>query len=130
MPHGHYNIPILGDDQVAGVLNLHLNEGHQPDETEQDFLEAVTNTLSTMIKRGRIEKSVQDSLTRRERQVGISTQIAQEIAAATDLDELYRQVVNLVKEEFGFYHVQLLRYDPALYSVALTYGYGEVGQRM
>ncbi|MFQ5433501.1 MAG: PAS domain S-box protein, partial [Anaerolineae bacterium] len=129
-PHGHYNIPIMVDDEVGGVLNLYVKEGHQPDEAEQDFLEAVTNTLATMIKRNRIEQSVQDSLSRRERQVGISTQIAQEIAAAADLDELYQQVVNLVKEEFGFYHVQLLRYDPALNSVALTYGYGDVGREM
>jgi PAS domain S-box-containing protein len=81
-------------------------------------------------ERKELEQQAQQSLVRRGRQVQLSTQIAQNIAAAASLDELYRQVVNDVKEQFGYYHAQLLRYEPALDAVALVVGYGAIGQKM
>ena len=93
----------------------------------------ITHFLSTAVditERIRLEEELKASLERRSRQVRLSTQVAQEIATATSLDDLYQRVVNQVKEQFGYYHVQLLRYDPALDTVALIYGYGDVGDKM
>lgn len=59
-----------------------------------------------------------------------STEIAQEIAAATKLEELFENVVTLTKERLGYYHTQLLRYDPAQDAVVLISGYGETGAKM
>ena len=78
----------------------------------------------------RLENQLQESVQQRGRQVQVSTQVAQEIGAATDLDELFRREVTLVEERFGYYHVQLLRYDPKVDAVALVSGYGEVGEQM
>jgi hypothetical protein len=85
--------------------------------------------LATPRKRD-TKQLIKQSLDRRSRQVQLSTQIAQEIAAATDLSDLYHRVVQQVKEQFGYYHTQLLRYDPALDTIALIVGYGEVGEKM
>jgi PAS domain S-box-containing protein len=81
-------------------------------------------------ERKRLEQQVRETLDRRGYQVQISTQIAQEIASATDLAELFLRVVTLVKERLGYYHTQLLRYDPAHDAVALISGYGEIGEKM
>ena len=81
-------------------------------------------------ERKRLERQIQESLERRGRQVQTSTEIAQEIAAAPALNELFRRVVTLVKERFGYYHTQIFRYEPALDAVVLVTGYGEVGQKM
>ena len=59
-----------------------------------------------------------------------STEVAQEIASATDLDELFKRVVTLIKERFNYYHAQLFRYEPAQDAVVLITGYGEIGQKM
>jgi PAS domain S-box-containing protein len=67
---------------------------------------------------------------RRGRQVQTATLVAQEIASAPDLDVLYRRVVTLVKEQFGYYHTQLLRYDAASRNIVLIAGYGQVGDQM
>jgi PAS domain S-box-containing protein len=67
---------------------------------------------------------------RRGRQVQTATLVAQEIASAPDLDALYRRVVTLVKEQFGYYHTQLLRYDPGSRTILLIAGYGAVGEQM
>lgn len=76
------------------------------------------------------EDRLQESHIRRGEQVRLSTQIAQEIAASRELGDLYQRVVTLVKEQFGYYHVQLLRYDPTVNAMALVVGYGRVGEEM
>jgi PAS domain S-box-containing protein len=81
-------------------------------------------------ERERADKEIKQLLEQRSRQVQLSTRVAQEIAEAADLDDLYLRVVTQVKEQFNYYHTQLLRYDPALDTVALVVGYGEVGDKM
>jgi PAS domain S-box-containing protein len=81
-------------------------------------------------ERRRLELQAQESLARRDIQVRTSTEVAQEIASATDLNELFRRVVTLIKERFDYYHTQLFRFEPAQDAVVLITGYGDVGQQM
>lgn len=90
----------------------------------------VLGTFEDITERVEMNQRVEQSLERRSREVQLTTQIAQTIATAPNLDRLYRRVVNQVKEQFGYYHVQLLRYDQALDTVALVYGYGSIGEKM
>jgi PAS domain S-box-containing protein len=78
----------------------------------------------------RLQQRVQEAFERRGYQVQISTEISQEIASASELGELFERVVLLTKERLGYYHTQLLRYDPAQDAVLLVYGYGEIGAQM
>lgn len=80
--------------------------------------------------RKELEQEIQTMLERRSRQVQLVTQVAQEIATAANMSELYQRVVDLVKETFNYYHVQVLRYDPGLEVLTLVSGYGTVGQQM
>ena len=70
------------------------------------------------------------SLGQRDREISMSRRIAQEIASQPNLTELYRTVVDLIKQEFGYYHVQLFGHDVSTDSVQLLYGYGTIGSRM
>ncbi len=80
--------------------------------------------------RMRLELEFKESLARRGAQVQVSTHVAQEIAAATDLNELFHRVVTLIKERFNYYHAQLFRYDVDQDAVVLVTGYGEAGLKM
>ena len=86
--------------------------------------------LQDITERKRLEQHIQESLARRERQLQTSTEVAQEIAAAPSLEELFRRVVTLIKERFGYYHAQIFHYEPALDTLVLVAGYGEVGRQM
>jgi PAS domain S-box-containing protein len=77
-----------------------------------------------------LEQQVQTAFERRGLQVQISTQVSQSIASSTNLEELYQRVVVQVKEHFGYYYAQLLRYDADQDAVALVTGYGEIGAKM
>ncbi len=91
---------------------------------------ALEGFIEDISEQKRLEQQIQEAFERRGYQVQISTEIAQEIAAATKLEELFENVVSLTKERLGYYHTQLLRYDPAQDSVLLIKGYGETGAKM
>ena len=86
--------------------------------------------LLDISERKELEQQVQETLERRARQVRLSTEVSQEIAALTDLAALFERVVTLVKERFGYYHVQILRYVPERQAMELIAGYGQVGAEM
>ncbi|MBN1286394.1 MAG: PAS domain S-box protein [Anaerolineae bacterium] len=127
------------DGEVLGVFALF---GKQPFAPEDDaFLESMAGATSLVIRTAvleeestRLAKAREEDLQRlaqrRAVQVRISTEVAQEIAAATDIATLYERVVTLVKERFNYYHAQIFRYEPAQNAMVLMTGYGEPGARM
>jgi len=87
-------------------------------------------TPTAAVARKRLEHQATGTLERRARQVQTSTDVAQEIAAAPALDELYRRVVTLVKERFGYYHAQLFLLNEEGDRLETVAGYGEVGRQL
>jgi len=53
--HGHYCVPIVQQDNVLGILNVYVREGHQPTSGEREFLNAVASVLAGIIQRQRAE---------------------------------------------------------------------------
>lgn len=47
--HGHYNIPLLADGHLYGVLCLYLKAGQQIDENESNILNIFSVTIAEMI---------------------------------------------------------------------------------
>jgi signal transduction histidine kinase len=88
--------------------------------------EANESLRREITERQLLEDQVQQSLRRRTKQVMISTQVAQEIATAPALDLLFRQVVNLVKDRFDYYHAQVYTLEGDY--LVMQEGSGESGQ--
>jgi PAS domain S-box-containing protein len=91
---------------------------------------AVLGMYEDITERKNLEEQKQTAFERQRRRVELSTQTSQSIAASTDLEDLYERVVTQVTERFGYYHTQILRYEPAQNTVVLVVGYGEVGAKM
>jgi len=91
--------------------------------------EVLLEAFVDITKQKQLEQEVQQSLERRGRQVETSTEIAQEIATAPALDELYRKVVHLVKDRFGYYHSQLFLLNEEGDRLVSVAGYGRVGEQ-
>lgn len=139
-----FSIPLLAQDRAVGVINFLYKESQTLTEQEEETLLAIGNTIGLaltnaqyvkqvemeIVERKKLERQIQASLALRGRQVTLSTQIAQEIAAAPNLHDLYQRVVSQVQEQFGYYHTQLLRYDVSMDILGLVVGYGDVGQKM
>src|SRR5688572_1606 len=67
---------------------------------------------------------------KRKAQIELSTWLAQDIASATDLDTLYRRIVSELHQQLGYYHVQLLRYDPAVDALRFVAASGDIGKQL
>ncbi len=117
---------LTGLRKDGSTFPIEVNVRMMPHQSELARIVAVQD----ISERKQLENQIRKSLARREREVRLSTQIAQEITTASDLNELYSRVVTQVQEQFGYYYTQLLRYDAALDSVALIEGYGDVGRQM
>lgn len=76
----------------------------------------------------RLEKEIQASWERRGQQVQTSTEVAQEIAAAPAVDELFGRVVELVQQRFGYYYVQVYTLNDD--QLVMQAGSGEVGDQL
>ncbi len=108
---------------------------HIPVEvTDKEFTEGDTTYRVTAVRdlshQKRLETELSSLVERRTRQVETSVQIAQTIAEATDLRNLYQRIVTEINEQLGYYHTQLLRYNSDLDAVELIAGYGEIGEKM
>lgn len=112
---------IDGEDFPVEVLLTPITVG------EKTIIHTVWRDISD---RKRLQQEAEQTFERRGYQVQISTEIAQEISQATELSQLFEDVVTLTKEQLGYYHTQLLRYDPTQDAVVLIAGYGETGRKM
>ncbi len=54
-PHGHYCQPVVAGEEVLGLINLLVTEGHQRTREEEEFLSAIADTLAGIIERHRSE---------------------------------------------------------------------------
>ncbi len=102
----------------------------RPLADEDGVARRILGIASDITDRKQLEQELQTMLEQRERQVETSTEIAQEIATATDLEEIYRRVVTLINERFGYYHTQIFRHDPKEATMVVIEGYGTAGQKM
>ncbi len=122
--------PITAGGEWFGTLMAASAEEAFFDEYKRALYNSLAEQSAVALRAARLFDETEKSLEQRSHQIRLSTQVAQAIATASDLSHLYKQVVTLIKETFGYYHTQLLRYDPALDVMALVVGYGEVGEQM
>jgi GAF domain-containing protein len=108
--------PILTSDDMA-QLTIHLNQ----------MLDQLQTTEMSM------EHSVQErtaALEQRGRQLQAAAQVAREVASLQDLNIMLSRTVNLISEQFGFYHTGIFLMDDSGEYVELQAASSEGGKRM
>lgn len=101
-----------------------------PLRDHEDKIIGLVGISRDITQRKLMEQQLQISLERRSRQMEISTWLAQDIASATDLDTLYSRIVTQLHHQLGYYHVQLLRYNPAVDALTFVAASGEIGKEI
>ncbi|HEY89561.1 MAG TPA: PAS domain S-box protein [Thermoflexia bacterium] len=122
---------LVGISRDVTSLKLAEEELRQRQGQLEELVAARTAELQAEVtERTRLEQQARESLARRARQVQLSAEVAQEIIALTDLQELLQRVVVLVKERFGYYHAQIFRHVAGRDAMLVMVGYGAAGEKM
>lgn len=122
--------PLKAGGDWLGIVIFSSSEAGYFTEDKLEVYQDVTEQGALALWATLLNEDAKTSLARREREVKLTTQVAQEIASASDLHDLYQRVVTQVQEQFGYYYTQLLRYDDSMDTLALVVGYGDAGQKM
>jgi len=61
-PHGHYNVPIVVNNEVLGVIVFYLPDGYKKSNEEIEILKSVATTLGLTIKKIKAEQYLVESL--------------------------------------------------------------------
>lgn len=94
----------------------------------KETLSRVLITMTDITERELLDQQIRESLVHRTRQIETSTEVAQAIASAPALDELFSRVVNLVQEEFGYYHAHVYTLEQGY--LVMQEGTGEAGRQL
>ncbi len=49
LPHGHYCVPIMAGDQLLGLINVYLREGHPKDEADINMLNTFADVIANAL---------------------------------------------------------------------------------
>jgi len=59
--HGHYNVPLVKDGKLLGVMVLYVPHNHSQGENEELFIEMIGNTVANIIAKKILEEQIKIS---------------------------------------------------------------------
>jgi len=102
-------VPLQAAEEMIGLLTV---ESGRPNAFSSDDLRTVAtfaNQTAMAIQNARSYQAAQ----RRARQVATVGEVSRQVVAILGMDQLFSRVVTLIREAFGYYHVQIFTIDPA-----------------
>ncbi len=79
--HGHYNIPLVHENVLLGVIVLYVPHGHMPHPKEYDFMKMLGDTIANIIAKKTLEEKIAISHAETEE---IRTQMIQRLLYAAE----------------------------------------------
>ncbi len=96
-------------------------------EQDDDLTQSIGQVANRLEK---LNQAIDDQRRRLTRDVEIAARISRETALLNDLDGLLNRVINLICEEYNFYHAQVFVVDDIGLNAILSYSRGEAGQKL
>ncbi|MCS7072100.1 MAG: GAF domain-containing protein, partial [Anaerolinea sp.] len=97
-------------------------------DTEVGRLFAAFQMLSQRVNE--LNREIITQVGRYSRNLDIASRIGRETATLYDTDVLLNRAINLICDEFGFYHAQVFLIDEIGKNAVLVYSRGEIGQQL
>ncbi len=95
---GDYNIPILHNDEVLGMIVLYLKKGHERNEDEVAFLEGVAEILSMTLRRKKMEDEINSS----HQKMQMILDMAGDAIITIDENGLIQSYNDMAEKTFGY----------------------------
>jgi diguanylate cyclase (GGDEF)-like protein/PAS domain S-box-containing protein len=104
--HGHYNMPLISEGEVLGVMVLYLPHGFKRDALKEQFLSSVTDILAGFVRRKQHEESLRLS--------SAVIKSTRDAVMITDLDRRILSINPSFTEITGYTEAEALGQTPKL----------------
>ncbi|GAB5490464.1 MAG: hypothetical protein Phog2KO_06790 [Phototrophicaceae bacterium] len=95
-----------------------------------DQTELVTAARRISTRMSRLSDDLKNETERHNRDMQVAGRIGRETAILSDLDTLANTTINLICNEFGFYHAQIFLLDQSRTNAVLRYSRGNAGEEL
>lgn len=119
-------IPLRVPSRSIGAIWIGSSVPHYHDEGEQRVYQAFSEQASLTLEASFLLEQTE----RRARQLATSAEVSQIASSILELDTLLPRVVDLIKESFGYDHVQVFLMDKYNDYAELKASTGEAGQQL
>jgi serine phosphatase RsbU (regulator of sigma subunit)/signal transduction protein with GAF and PtsI domain len=107
-PRSAVFVPLIAGNEVIGTMAIQSSSPAAFNEDDLRLLSVIGNEAAMAIEKARLYATAQ----RRARQLTLVSDVSLKVAAITELEELFTQVVHLIQETFGYDHVGIFALDP------------------
>jgi len=121
----HLCIPLLWNNQLLGLLYLDEDIPDKFSEDTIDRLKPLVNAMTVALESALLIETTRQALTETSALYHINQGLA-----ALDADELLKEAVELLKNNFDYYHVQVFVLNPATGNFILKAASGEIGKKL
>ena len=123
-PRSALFVPLLAGDAVIGTLSIQSFRPYAYGQSDLRVLSAMANQAAVAMQKAQLYAKV----VRRARQLETIGQVARQVTATLELDELFKRVVHLIRTNFGYYHVAIHSVDAERQSVVFQTSSSASGQ--
>lgn len=108
-------VPMKAKEQVVGVIHLASRQIHTFTPHDDQLLSAIGHQIAVAIENARLYAETEQ----RALQLEIASQVGRQVTTILDIDQLLGQVVDLIRESFGYSHVHIFLVDETRNEVVL-----------
>jgi len=106
-PRSALFVPLMAGDTVIGTMSVQSFRRNAYQDSDQRVLSAMANQAALAIQKARLFAQEQ----KKARQLETIGQVSRQVTATLELPSLFRRIVQLVRENFGYYHVAIYTID-------------------
>jgi len=118
--------PVRSAGQPIGTISVQSGQLNAFSASDVNLLNALSIQAAIALENTRLFETTQQSL----KEINALYRTSQGLASSLNTDELIEDVVNLLHQNFGYYHTQIYLMDPSSDDLVLKSGSGETGSRI
>jgi PAS domain S-box-containing protein len=126
-------VPLIVAGRLLGVLDVQDKQPNRFTQSDLDVFKTLAGGMGTALENARLydtRRQAEQALRESATQLHTAADLAQQINAILDLNELLAKTVALLQSRFNLYHVHIYLLDESTQQLVMHTGSGEVGQRL